>query len=79
VVEDPMLLEPWHMDPITTQLHPNQSAELWEELPLRISQSYASLARWLVDQTRPRRRVTPIRSDRTTSSDAAGKWQQAAE
>jgi hypothetical protein len=33
VVEDPMLLEPWHMDPITTQLHPNQKVELWEELP----------------------------------------------
>lgn len=33
VVEDSMLLEPWHMDPITVRLHPDQSTELWEELP----------------------------------------------
>ena len=32
VVNDPMLLEPWHMDPITARLNPDQKTELWEEL-----------------------------------------------
>jgi hypothetical protein len=32
-VEDPMLLQPWHMDPLTAKLNANPKATLWEELP----------------------------------------------
>jgi len=32
-VEDPaLLLEPWHMNPVTTRFNANQKQELWEEL-----------------------------------------------
>lgn len=32
-VEDSMLLQPWHMNPLTAKLNQNQKATLWEELP----------------------------------------------
>ena len=32
-VEDPMLLQPWQMNPLAAQRNPNPKAVLWEELP----------------------------------------------
>jgi len=32
-VEDPMLVQPWEMDPLTARLNPNQKGMLWETAP----------------------------------------------
>jgi len=40
IVEDPMLLQPWHMDTLSAQLNTNPQAALWDEICSDPDESY---------------------------------------